>query len=195
MKNKLITLIVLFLITLTVPSSVGNSDTAPINRQLITPELQVKEIDPRTKILSAYFAKYNSPFQYHAEDFINAADTYGVDWKLVPAISGVESTFGKNSYGYNAWGWGIYGDQRLNFSSWKKGIFIVTEGLKKSYINDGLTNPTAMNRRYAASKTWGTRVNYFVNDLDNFAASQKVAAPVTNPLIKTAASSAQLVLE
>ena len=175
MQNKLITLIVLLLVTLVIPSSVGQTDTSPINRQLITPELQTKEVDERAKILSAYFAKYNSPFENHAGDFIDAADTYGVDWKLVPAISGVESTFGKNSYGYNAWGWGIYSDQTLNFSSWRKGIFTVTEGLKTNYIDDGLTDPFSMNKRYATSKTWGVRVNYFMNDLDKFAASQKTA--------------------
>lgn len=193
MKNKFVFLIIL-LSTLVIPSSVGQADIAPLSRQIITPELQTKEVDPRTKILSAYFAKYNSPLQYHAQDFIDAADTYGVNWKLVPAIAGVESTFGKNSYGYNAWGWGIYGDQRLNFSSWRKGIFTVTEGLKEDYINRGYTDPFAMNRRYAASKTWGSRVNYFMNDLDKFATERQPIVP-SHPLTRVAGSSAQLAFE
>lgn len=193
MKNKLIFLIIL-LSTLVIPPSIGQADTVPLNRQIITPELQAKEVDPRTKILSAYFAKYNSPLQYHAQDFIDAADTYGVNWKLVPAIAGVESTFGKNSYGYNAWGWGIYGDQQLNFSSWRKGIFTVTKGLKEDYINRGYTDPFAMNHRYAASKTWGSRVNYFMNDLDKFATERQPIVP-SNPLTRVAGSSAQLAFE
>lgn len=195
MKNKFVTLLIL-LITLAIPTPVGHAEAMPLDRQIIQPDPQAKEIDQRTRILAAYFAKYNSPFQYHAGDFIDAADTYGVDWKLVPAISGVESTFGKHSYGYNAWGWGIYGDQRLNFSSWRRGIFTVTEGLKTKYINNGLTEPLTMNKRYASSLTWGTRVNYFMNDLDKFADDyQPGTRPPSNPFNKVAASSAQIALE
>ncbi|QQG43303.1 MAG: glucosaminidase domain-containing protein [Candidatus Daviesbacteria bacterium] len=131
-------------------------------------QVQAKQLDQRAQILAAYLAKYNSPLQYQAQDFIEAADTYGVDWKLVPAISGVESTFGKQSYGFNAWGWGIYGDQTLDFNSWRDGIYTVTEGLKQNYINKGLTNPYAMNKVYAASPTWGAHVAYFLADLEKF---------------------------
>ena len=193
MKQKLLLLVTLLLISLVIPSSVGQADFIPINRQIVHPELQIKEIDPRTSILAAYFAKYNSPFQYHAQDFIDASDTYNVDWRLVPAISGVESTFGKRSYGYNAWGWGIYGDQRLNFSSWRKGIFTVTEGLKENYIDKGYTDPLIMNKKYAASPTWGVRVNFFMNDIDKFAAGYQANTNVTTkPFIKIAAASAQI---
>lgn len=132
---------------------------------------EIKELDQRAKILADYFASYNSPFEYQAQDFIDAADQHGVDWKLVPAIAGVESTFGKQSYGYNAWGWGIYGDNTLNFASWKNGIYTVTEGLKKNYIDKGLTNPYSMNKVYAASKSWGWKVDYFMKDLEKFATS------------------------
>ena len=194
MKNKLIFLIIL-LITLGIPASIGQADSALINRQVIQPDLDSREVDERTSILSAYFAKYNSPLEYHAQDFIDAADTYGVDWKLIPAISGVESTFGKNSYGYNAWGWGIYEDQRLNFSSWRRGIFTVTKGLKENYIDKGLTEPSVMNKRYAASPTWGVRVNYFMNDLDKFATERQPITSSRNPLAKVAGASAQLSLE
>src|SRR3989338_10148217 len=117
-------LIFLFICALTLinPATAGQIENAP-NRELVQPELQIKEADERTRILADYFAKYNSPFEYHAQDFIDAADEYDVDWKLVPSIAGVESTFGKRTYGYNAWGWGIYGDQTLNFASWRTGIY------------------------------------------------------------------------
>ena len=190
----LIILLVL-LTTLINPSVVGQVENAPINRQLSVPYIQVKQLDGRAKILADYFAKYNSPLEYQAQDFIDAADQYGVDWKLVPAISGVESTFGKQSFGYNAWGWGIYGDQTLNFGSWRDGIFTVTGGLKQNYIDQGLTEPFAMNRAYAASPTWGTRVNYFMNDLDRFGNQYQKDIKPTNPQVKIAAQSARLAFE
>lgn len=157
-----------------------------------TPNVEAKQLDQRAKILSAYFASYNSPLQYQAAHFIDAADKYGVDWKLVPSIAGVESTFGKNSYGFNGWGWGIYGDQALNFKSWKDGIYTVTEGLKEDYISRGLTNPYTMNKRYAASPTWGWKVDYFMKDLDKFATKYEAKEPQAkiSVLAKTAGSSA-----
>ncbi len=136
--------------------------------------VETRQLDKRAQILADYFAKYNSPFEYQAQDFIDAADQYGIDWKLVPAISGVESTFGKQSYGYNAWGWGIYGDNTLDFKSWKDGIYTVTGGLKQNYIDKGLTDPFAMNRAYAASPLWGRKVNYFIKDLEKFTQEKDV---------------------
>lgn len=171
----------------------GSSFLGEIPTQSTHPKLEARQLDQRAKILSNYFAIFNSPLQFQSQDFIDAADTYNLDWKLVPAISGVESTFGKASYGYNAWGWGIYGNQALGFTSWKDGIYTVSEGLKKGYIDQGLTNPILMNRAYATSPSWGWKVNFFMNDLEKFAAKNRVGVTkVTNPLTKTAAASALL---
>lgn len=156
--------------------SAAQVKVVPELEQVQERKIATKELDKRAQILQAYLAKYNSPIQGYASDFIEAADAHGVDWKLVPAITGVESTFGRNIPGghdprfssYNGWGWGVYGDQVLKFNSWREGIFTVTEGLKKDYIARGLTDPYSMNRRYAASPTWGVRVDYFMNDLAAF---------------------------
>lgn len=141
-----------------------------------TMTISAKPLDPRAQILKDYLHKYNSPLAYHAQDFIEAADTYGVDWKLVPSIAGVESTFGRFiPGGYNAWGWGVYGDQALGFQSWKDGIYTLNKGLKEKYINRGLTNPYLMNRIYASSPTWGTKVSFFMGDLDQFSKTHSIA--------------------
>lgn len=161
--------------------------------------IEFKALDQRALILTEYFAQYNSPLEYHAQDFVDAADTYGVDWKLVPAIAGVESTFGKfipgghapSSISYNAWGWGVYGDQSLGFKSWRDGIFTVTGGLKKNYIDKGLTDPYAMNRIYAASPTWGSKVSYFLGSISKFADSYP-NTPKANLDTNVAADSARL---
>lgn len=142
-------------------------------------QITVRKLDPKAEILAKYLAKYNSPLQYHAQDFIDAARVYGLDWKLVPAIAGVESTFGKfTPGGFNGWGWGVYGTQTIYFTSWREGIFTVSKGLKENYINKGLTNPYAMNKIYAVSPHWGWKVTYFMNDIDRFAINLK--QPVTD---------------
>lgn len=159
-----------------------------------TEEIQFRKLDPRAKILAAYLAQFKSPLEYHAQDFIDAADSNNMDWKLVPSIAGVESTFGKHiptSYGYNAWGWGVYGDQALGFSSWRDGIFTVSTGLKKNYIDKGLTEPYAMNRVYASSKTWGAHVSYFLADLTEFEKNYPKENQLSSVQPKIAGSSAQ----
>lgn len=136
-----------------------------------------KITDRKVKIVEDYLSKYNSPLKGSARDFVEAAEKYDLDWKLVVSIAGVESTFGKFIPGghqpgfttYNCWGWGVYGDQALGFKSWKDGIYTVSEGLKKNYVDKGFVTPFQMNRIYAASPTWGTKVTYFMNDLDKFA--------------------------
>lgn len=168
MKNKwnlLNFIFILFILPLSVVRAETNS-FEPLQEMVI----EAKKADPRVVILKNYLAKFNSPLEDSATDFVEAADKYQVDWKLVAAIAGVESTFGKfTPGGYNCWGWGVYGDQALGFKSYKDGIYTVTEGLRKNYIDKGLTKPLAINRVYAASPTWGVKVNYFINDIEKFA--------------------------
>ncbi len=133
-------------------------------------QIEGKKLDNKAKTLAAYLAKYDSPLQYHAQDFIDAADTYQLDWKMVPAIAGVESTFGKQiPGGYNGWGWGVYGTQAIYFNSWRDAIFTISKGLREGYLDKGLTDPYSMNRVYAASPTWGMKVSYFMQDIEQFA--------------------------
>jgi hypothetical protein len=171
------------MLLLTSPASKAEFSGAQAN--LATDQLanfisvEAKQIDYRAQILYKYLAAKNSPLQYHAQDFIDAADTYGIDWKLVPSIAGVESTYGQHIPGghqpefttYNAWGWGVYGNQAHGFKSWRDGIFTVSQGLKTRYIDRGLTNPYAMNKVYASSPTWGAKVTNLLSDLTVF--SQK----------------------
>lgn len=132
--------------------------------------IEAKQLEKKAKILAEYLAKHDSPLQYHAQDFIDAANLYNLDWKLVAAISGVESTFGKFiPGGYNGWGWGVYGTQAIYFKSWRDGIFAVSKGLRENYIDRGYTEPYSMNRIYAASPTWGSKVTFFMAEMERFA--------------------------
>ncbi len=197
MLNKLL-IIVLTVLSLGVSPAI----IPPVEAAQVAVDIEAKKLDPRAKILSDYLAKYNSPLQYHAQDFIDAADEYNMDWKLVPAIAGVESTFGRFVPGgtyeyssYNAWGWGVYGTQAIYFKSWRDGIFTVSKGLKENYLNKGLTDPYSMNRVYAASPAWGWKVDYFLRDLEAFAKDYKMSdEPSANLLTKIAGSSAQIAL-
>jgi hypothetical protein len=63
--------------------------------------------DSRSIALKEFLIDYNSPMYPYADTFISEADKYGLDWRLVVSISGVESAFG-NLIPYksnNACGW------------------------------------------------------------------------------------------
>ena len=153
------------LLTFLLLSPIGKAEAENvIENNTSSEQIQAKKLDNRAVILTKYLAKYNSPLQYHAQDFIDAAKTYDLDWKMVVSIAGVESTFGKHiPGGYNGWGWGVYGTQAIYFESWKDGIYTVSKGLREGYLNKGLTDPYSINRVYAASPTWGKNVTYFMN--------------------------------
>ena len=122
--------------------------------------------DYRIIILRTYLIKHNSPLAEHAEDFVAIADKYNIDWRLVPAISGVESTFGKripyNSY--NAYGWanGAY-----KFKSCEDSIEIVSKTLRQKYIDKGAPSISKIARRYAPpSSTWAGKVKFFMEKIE-----------------------------
>lgn len=168
MKIKVIlSTLVIFLSSLT---PTGMAGAGLVDSPALPDQVEAKVFDPQAKVLADYLKRYDSPLQYSAQDFIDAAREYDLDWRLVAAISGVESTFGKAiPGGYNAWGWGVYGNQAIYFKSWKEGIFVISEGLKKGYVDKGFNNPYSMNRIYAASPYWGYKVSYFMQELGKFA--------------------------
>lgn len=160
-------------------------------------EIESRQLEVQAKILADYLASYNSPLKNHTQDFIDAAKEYDLDWRLIAAISGVESTFGQFiPGGFNAWGWGVYGNQAIYFKSFREGIFTVSRGLRENYINKGLTEPYSMNRAYAASPYWGGKVAYFMNEMAKFAEKypakklEVVINPTTNVEAVTSAQPA-----
>lgn len=201
MKKRAFVLFLLILSSLYFSQKV--SAEKPVEKKIILPAqiIEAKKIDPKARILADYLARFDSPLQYHAQDFLEAARTYGLDWKLLPSIAGVESTFGKRiPGGFNAWGWGVYGNQAIYFTSWKDGIFTIAKGLREGYLNKGLTDPYAMNKVYAASPHWGGNVTYFMQDLEKFAASfesdkKEQASGVTIPTVAVVSGQIHLLNE
>ncbi|MGH2638839.1 MAG: hypothetical protein ACRDF4_06095, partial [Rhabdochlamydiaceae bacterium] len=130
------------------------------------------EQDNRAQILRSYLEQRNSPLADHADTLIKEADANHIDWKMVAAISGVESGFGIAipAYSYNAWGFGIYGDNVQNFTSWDDGITVVSESLRNDYMNSrGETTIYQIGSSYAASPTWAARVQGNMDDIDQYA--------------------------
>lgn len=122
--------------------------------------------DYRVENLRNFLTKFDSPLASYASDFVEKADQNGLDYRLVPSISGVESTFGKQipPDSYNAYGW-VNGNYR--FKSWSDSINVVSSTLKNQYVDRGASSIAKIARRYAPpSSSWAGKVNYFVGKID-----------------------------
>lgn len=53
----------------------------------------------------------------------------------------------------------------LSFASIEEGIQKFIYNIKKNYYDYGLTTPETMNPKYAASKTWATKVNKYIDTI------------------------------
>lgn len=133
----------------------------------------VKLLDTRTERLRAFLKSHNSPMVADAGAFVVQADKYDLDWKLVAAIAGVESTFGKHIpyNSYNGWGWGVYTgtNDGIHFDSWADGIAEVSEGLRKNYIDRGAETIYEMGWIYAANgDSWSKHVRFFIDKIESY---------------------------
>jgi hypothetical protein len=126
-----------------------------------------KSYDPRIKILEDFLKKKNSPLSDKSAKFIEEADKNNLDWRLVPAITGVESSFGIHIPvgSYNAYGWANGGKR---FKSWDESIEVVSKALNEKYFQKGASNINKIARRYSPpSTTWAGNVKSFMDKIDS----------------------------
>ena len=170
--KKILTIITLILIALATAKPV-QADWPAVAGTSATPSFALATADTRANQLKNFLDSHNSPLAADAGFFIAEADRLNLDWKLVAAIAGTESTFGKRipHNSYNAWGWAIFTGQQdgKHFASWKDGITTVSEGLRYNYIDKGAKTIEQIGRIYAASPRWATNVHFFINAIEDFA--------------------------
>jgi len=107
----------------------------------------------------------SAPLAEYAQKFVEVANKYGLDYRLLPAIATVESGGGKSNFrSYNAWGWG-----NKSFSSFEEGIEVVGRGLKTGYIDKGRDTVEEIAPVYCPPnyKNWARSVNQFMNEIEN----------------------------
>ena len=168
MRNNLLLALVAAIIIFIPQQAYAQEKASASSANIKLSEVNQEANDYRVKVLKSYLEERNSPLSENADDFVRYADKYNLDWKFVAAISGLESSFGQripyNSY--NAWGWGIYGDNMITFNSWEEGIGVISQGLREKYINRwGASNVYEIDSFYASSPTWAVRVDGFMNSI------------------------------
>lgn len=116
--------------------------------------------------LSSTLTGYGMSFARHAVD-------YGVDPYMAVAITLLETgcnwtcsslvTSCNNVGGMKGSGCGSYGA----FETLDAGIEAMISNLSRNYIQKGLVTPEQINTKYAASKTWATKVYNYMDKIRN----------------------------
>lgn len=151
-----------------ISSSLAIDATAPESKKQFLVEFQTNDI--RVANLKFFFRKYNSPLYDFANLFVSDADKYQFDYRLLPAIAMQESNLCIHIYegSYNCWGWGIYGNKVTRFDSYSEAIETISKGIKRDYIDQGLTTPEEIMQKYTPPSTgsWAFGVNTFLKIIE-----------------------------
>ena len=87
-------------------------------------EDQITQVDARVEIVRQFFERYKSPLEPYASSVVEVADTYNLDFRLIPAIAMQESNLCKKApeNSYNCWGFGIYGQKVTRFNDFLRRV-------------------------------------------------------------------------
>lgn len=119
--------------------------------------------DAKSVKLQNYLDSKNSPLLPYVYKFIEVSEKYGFDWRLLPAITGIESNFGKNIpyNSYNPFGWG---NGQARFNSFEEAIEVVGKELYERCITKGVDTPAKIGPSYCPPnyRRWIFAVNQFM---------------------------------
>lgn len=170
MKFSLIATLFIVIFAFLQSAAMASASTAGSSAILAYTKTEKPE-DNRAKILEDYLNKYDSPLAPYAKIFIEEADKNNLDWKLVVSIAGNESYFGHliPFYSYNAWGYGVYGNNVRNFYSWENGIEVVSNAIRTDYINTwGAQDVYEIGSFYAEDPLWANKITHYMTELEEF---------------------------
>ncbi len=64
-----------------------------------------KKFDLRESILRQFFKDNHCPIEPYSGIFVSEADEHGLDWRLLPSLSVIETGGGRHARGFNLFGW------------------------------------------------------------------------------------------
>jgi len=140
------------------------------NSEILSKELVRAEQVKKVRALEKFFDGYKSPLKEHSEKFVIVAEQHGMDYRLLPAISCMESSCGKQLIegSYNPFGWGIYGNNAIYFENYDEAIETVGNGIKKNYLDKGFDTPQKIAPIYTPPnhRNWLSGVTFFMEKIE-----------------------------
>ncbi len=148
--------------------------------------------DARAVIVANFLKRYNTPKplgvrrlnhplvpeEYFGKFFVELADKYNLDFRLLPAIAMQESNLcvstprpldgnGNIVESYNCLGFGVYGKKVTMFPSFEANFEQAAKTLKKNYIDIGLDTPYKIMKKYTppSDGSWAESVNQWMTEM------------------------------
>lgn len=118
--------------------------------------------DSRCQALRNFFLRYRSPLENLAIVFVRTADEHRLDWRLLPAISMVETSGGKHGTPSNIFGWN---SGKTRFASAEVGILFVASRFAQSPIYAGRTALGILRQYNPARTAYPPKVTHFMKEL------------------------------
>ena len=181
--------IILLLVNLTVLSLYSSSNTRDSNSNssdiTLAPQqgsgkvlgTSIEAADARSFLLKLFIERYQptSPFLLLTDYLVTTADTYQIDFRLIPAIAMCESNLGAkipSKDSYNAWGIAVYTGQ-LNgkkFNDWEHAIDWVGKYIREKFYNRSITDLEEIGAIWAPPSvakddSWATCVTGFMDKI------------------------------
>jgi hypothetical protein len=146
----------------------------------------VETDDARALLVTNFLKRYNGkldsnlnlnhplvPEEYYGQFFIEIADKYEMDFRLLPAIAMQESNLCKVTpkpggvESYNCLGLGVHSRGTWMFPSYEANLDQAAKILKENYIDRGLVTPEQIMKKYTPSSpgTWASSVNQWMTEM------------------------------
>lgn len=126
--------------------------------------------DGRVEIIRQYLEGYKSPLLPYAQNLVDTAEIYGLDFRLLVAIAQQESNLCKKipDGSYNCWGWGVHSRGTLKFTGFEEAIEAVAKGIREEYVDKGYTTPEEIMAKYTplSPGTWAAGVHQFLEEME-----------------------------
>lgn len=121
---------------------------------------QMSEHGQKVRRIQNFYARWDAPLAAHADYMVQVAEQLGLDYRLLPAISIVESSGGKYCFrSYNPFGWGKKG-----FVDFDEAIYTVGFGLANGYRT---SNPFVIAPKYCpvTPDSWANKVSGLMSQI------------------------------
>lgn len=135
-------------------------------------ETMLETDDARPQIVANFLKRHSSPLEpaeHYGRVFVEIADRYGMDFRLLPAIAMQESNLCKSipEGSHNCLGFGIHARGTLGFESYEANFERAGREIKKNYIDQGRTTPEEIMKKYTPSSngSWAVSVNQWMAEM------------------------------
>ncbi len=138
---------------------------------------ETKSVDARVLRIERVLEKFNCPLAGNGSFLVQKADDYQIPYWLVVSVAFQESGCGKKTpkvsgvkESYNAWGYGVWGQNIKTFDSWEAGISAVSKYFGINFFAKGTTDPCEIMKVYTppSKGSWCEGVKYFGELIENF---------------------------